>query len=74
MKIDPRYFRPTEVENLVADSKKAQKSLGWSPKISINELAKIMVDADMRALGLEPFGEGDELISKKKPNRWWGVD
>lgn len=74
VKIDPRYFRPTEVENLVADSRKAEKALGWSPKISVNELAKIMVDADMRTLGLEPFGEGDELLSKKKPDRWWGVD
>ena len=74
VKIDHKYFRPTEVENLIADSKKAQKLLGWSPKISIEELAKIMVDADLRAVGLEPLGEGDELISKKIPNRWWGVD
>lgn len=74
VQIDKRYFRPTEVENLVADSQKAQKSLGWKPKISIDELAKIMVDADMRFLDLEPIGEGDEILKKQFPTRWWRAD
>lgn len=74
IKIDPRYYRPTEVEKVEADAGKAVKKLNWKPKIKFNELVKIMVDADMRARGLEPIGEGDEIIKKKFPNRWWGAD
>lgn len=74
IKIDPRYYRPTEVEELIADSSKAVKKLKWKPGIKFKELVKIMVDADMRAYGLEPLGEGDEIIKKKFPNRWWGAD
>ncbi|VVB86559.1 GDP-mannose 4,6-dehydratase [uncultured archaeon] len=74
IKIDPRYYRPTEVEELIADSNKAIKKLKWKSEIKFKELVKIMVDADLRAYGLEPFGEGDEILKKKFPNRWWGVD
>ena len=74
VKIDPRYFRPTEVEELVSDPAKAKKKLNWNPKIKFYDLVKIMMDADMRAVGLEPIGEGDEIIKKGFPNRWWGVD
>lgn len=73
VKIDHRYFRPTEPEELIADSAKARKELGWNPKIRFEDLVKIMVDADMRAAGLDPIGEGDEIL-KKLPNRWWKVD
>ena len=74
VKIDPRYFRPTEVEALVSDPAKAKRKLGWNPKIKFNDLVKIMVDADMRAARLEPLGEGYEILEKKFSNRWWGVD
>ena len=74
VKIDPRYFRPTETEELVADSAKARRRLGWKPKIKIEELVKIMIDADMRKIGLEPIGEGDEIVEKRFPDRWWRVD
>ena len=74
VKIDPRYFRPTEPEELVADPAKVKKKLNWDPKVKFNDLVKIMVDADMRAAGLEPIGEGDELLEKKFLNRWWVVD
>ena len=74
VRIDSRYFRPTEVEELVADSTKAKKKLNWNPKIKFEDLVKVMVDADMRAIGLEAIGEGDEILEKKFPNRWWGVD
>jgi len=74
VRIDPRYFRPTEVENLIADASKARKKLGWKPRVTFKELVKIMVDADMRAIGLEPPGEGDEILVKKFPERWWRVD
>jgi GDPmannose 4,6-dehydratase len=74
VKIDERYFRPTEVEELVANPAKAKKKLHWNPKVKFDDLVKIMIDADMRAAGLEPFGEGDEILEKKIPNRWWAVD
>ena len=74
VKIDPRYFRPVEVEQLIADIRKAKKNLGWAPKIKFQDLVKIMVDADMRAAGLKPAGEGDRIINQNFPNRWWRVD
>jgi len=74
VRIDSRYFRPTEVESLIADASKARRSLAWDPKIAFSDLAKIMVDADMRQIGLEPPGEGDEILLKKFPNIWWRAD
>ncbi len=52
VKIDPRYFRPAEVEVLQGDASKAKKELGWEPKVKFKELAKIMLDADMNAEGV----------------------
>jgi GDPmannose 4,6-dehydratase len=74
VEIDPRYFRPTEIEELVADSGKARKQLAWNPKIKFKELIKIMADADMRSAGLDPIGDGDKILEKTFPNRWWKVD
>lgn len=74
VKIDSRYFRPTEVTNLIADPAKARKKLHWNPKIGFKELIAIVVDADMRAMDLEPVGEGDRIIRKKFPDRWWKID
>lgn len=74
IRIDPKYFRPTEVEVLIADPMKSQKVLGWKPAVRFADLVKIMVDADLRAFGLEPIGEGDRLIRSKFPNRWWNAD
>ena len=74
VEIDPRYFRPTETEELVANPGKAEKKLGWAPKIKFEDLVKIMVDADMRKVGLGPIGEGDGILEKKFPDRWWKVD
>ena len=50
LEIDPRYFRPTEVESLRGDYSKARKKLGWEPRVSFKELVKMMVDADIKAL------------------------
>ncbi len=74
VKIDPKYFRPTEVDVLIADPRKANEKLGWKPQIRFHDLVKIMVDADVRALGLEPPGEGDEILAKKFPGKWWKKD
>ncbi|MDO8662333.1 MAG: GDP-mannose 4,6-dehydratase [Candidatus Omnitrophota bacterium] len=72
--IDKKYFRPTEVNVLKADSSKSKKILGWKPKVTFDDLVKIMVDADMRQLGFKSIGEGDKILKLKFPNRWWKVD
>ena len=74
VKIDPKYFRPTEVDVLIADARKAHSKLGWKPAIKFLDLVKIMVDSDVRALGLEPPGEGDEILARKFPGKWWKKD
>ena len=81
VEIDPRYFRPTEVESLIGDVTKAKEKLGWEPKIKFNNLCKIMVDSDLKALNhylpdsdLEMIGEGDKILKEKFPNKWWKVD
>jgi GDPmannose 4,6-dehydratase len=66
VKINPNYLRPTEVENLCADITKAKKTLNWEPKIKFNQLVKIMVDFDLSSMGLEPPGEGIEILRKNK--------
>jgi GDPmannose 4,6-dehydratase len=48
VEIDPRYFRPAEVDLLLGDPTKAKTILGWEPKVSFGELVKIMVDSDMK--------------------------
>ena len=58
IKIDPRYFRPTEVETLLGDASKAKKKLNWSPKISFNQLVKEMVKEDLK------LAKNDQLINR----------
>jgi GDPmannose 4,6-dehydratase len=48
IKVDPRYFRPTEVETLLGDASKAKEKLNWSAKISFDQLVKEMVDEDLK--------------------------
>jgi GDPmannose 4,6-dehydratase len=50
VEIDPRYFRPIEVDALLGDAAKARRLLGWEPKVSFGELVRLMVDADLQAL------------------------
>ena len=56
--IDPKYFRPTEVENLLGDPTKAKEKLGWKTKVKFNELVKEMVATDLKA------AERDELVKR----------
>jgi GDPmannose 4,6-dehydratase len=53
VEVDPRYFRPTEVETLLGDASKAKQKLGWVPEISFAELVTEMVQADMREAEFE---------------------
>jgi GDPmannose 4,6-dehydratase len=65
VEIDPRYFRPTEVDYLLCDPTKAKTKLGWEPKIKFHELVRIMVDADLELLNLPKPGEGKRIIDEK---------
>lgn len=56
--IDPRYFRPTEVDTLLGDASKAKQKLGWTPKISFKELVSEMMREDLKA------AERDELVKR----------
>ncbi|WP_339775762.1 GDP-mannose 4,6-dehydratase [uncultured Methylophaga sp.] len=58
VQVDPRYFRPTEVETLLGDPTKAKEKLGWTPKISFEELVAEMVREDYKS------AERDELVKK----------
>jgi GDPmannose 4,6-dehydratase len=50
VKVDPRYFRPTEVECLVGDPSKARRKLGWTHRVSFDALVREMVEEDLKAL------------------------
>ena len=58
VQVDPRYFRPTEVETLLGDPSKAKEKLGWTPKITFDELVAEMVREDLKS------AERDELVKK----------
>jgi GDPmannose 4,6-dehydratase len=58
VRVDPRYFRPTEVETLLGDAAKAKKKLGWKPKIKFKELVAEMVREDLKS------AERDELVKR----------
>ena len=51
---DPRYFRPTEVDELCGDASKARERLGWAPRTTFPELVTLMLEADLREAGLDP--------------------
>ncbi|HFD81406.1 MAG TPA: GDP-mannose 4,6-dehydratase, partial [Gammaproteobacteria bacterium] len=59
VEVDPRYFRPTEVETLLGDSTKAREKLGWVPEIGLEEMVAEMVRADLR------IAERDELCRRE---------
>src|SRR4030042_6543706 len=65
IEIDPRYFRPTEVDFLLADATKARESLGGQPNGPFKELVKIMADADMELTGLTSPGRGKKILQEK---------
>ena len=57
IKVDPRYFRPAEVDTLLGDASKAKKKLKWSPKISFERLVKEMTEKDLK------LAQDDKLIN-----------
>ena len=56
--VDPRYFRPTEVDLLIGDPSKAQRQLGWRHKTAVRDLAREMVQADLDTMRSAPIGRG----------------
>jgi len=65
VRIDERYYRPTEVDYLLADAGQARERLGWEPKIDFRTLVRIMVDADLELAGLPFPGEGRRLLQER---------
>ena len=56
--VDPRYYRPTEVETLLGDASKARRELGWQPTVTFRELVKEMTEEDLK------IAEKDALVKK----------
>jgi len=65
IKIDSRYFRPSEIDYLLGDSTKARNKLGWSPKASFSELVKLMVNEDMKKIQAKINGIRPSLTPSK---------
>lgn len=72
VRIDPRYYRPNEVDYLLADASQAKEILGWQPSVRFNDLVRIMVDADLEVAGLTCPGEGRHILRERFDNwhRW----
>jgi GDPmannose 4,6-dehydratase len=64
VRIDPRYFRPTEVDYLLGDSGKARRELDWEPRVLFKDLVRLMVDADLEHEGLPCPGEGRSILAR----------
>ena len=58
IEIDPKYFRPTEVEQLLGNPKKAERQLNWKPKTTFEELVKLMTEADCKLFGVSNHFNG----------------
>jgi len=77
VRIDPRYYRPTEVDLLVGDASRAREKLGWEPRVRFKELVRIMVEADLELARREAHGltyndrpageEGPALVRAGRP-------
>jgi GDPmannose 4,6-dehydratase len=60
VEIDPRYYRPTEVDVLLGDASKARKQLGWQPKVDFKALARMMTESDLR------LAENEKVIKEHR--------
>jgi GDPmannose 4,6-dehydratase len=69
IEIDPRYYRPAEVDVLMGDASKARRVLGWEPTISFNELVKLMVDHDLE-LATQEAGQSTVDDRRPAPTQW----
>ena len=67
LRINPDLFRPVEICPSRAEAKKAKELLGWSPKVTFQEMVKILVDAALIKNGLDPMGEGASILHSRYP-------
>ncbi len=74
VKTDARLLRPLEADHLRADASKARRELGWKPRIRFGDLVRVMVDADFKAAGLTPPGEGQAALARAFGRRAWFKD
>jgi len=58
VRMDERYYRPAEVEQLLGNPAKAKRQLGWEPKVKFEELVKIMTEGDLKILDGAPYSKG----------------
>jgi GDPmannose 4,6-dehydratase len=58
VEVDPRYYRPAEVDLLLGDASKARRQLGWAPQVGFKQLVRMMVDADLASVDREIHGHG----------------
>jgi GDPmannose 4,6-dehydratase len=63
VRVDPSYFRPTEIDELIGNAGKARQALGWAPETSITELVAKMLKSDLKTVGLE-------IERKDRGNHW----
>ncbi|MFQ5506598.1 MAG: GDP-mannose 4,6-dehydratase, partial [Planctomycetota bacterium] len=63
--LDERYLRPAEVDLLLGDASKAKERLGWQPEVDFDQLARIMMSADLEAVGVDPRDFGLEIAPEK---------
>jgi GDPmannose 4,6-dehydratase len=70
VEIDARYFRPLEIDVLIADPSKARRQLSWKPRVSFQDLVRIMVDADLERAGSPVPGTGRRLVRERFGN-WY---
>ncbi len=66
VKIDPRYFRPSEVDVLLGDPSKARKKLKWKPKVTFKQLVKLMVESDLELIEKQVYGTKNFVPGGKK--------
>ena len=62
--IDPKYFRPTEVDILCADLSKAREKLNWEPKVNFSDLVKLMLDHDLDKINIASPGLGKKILDE----------
>lgn len=62
VKVDPKFFRPSEVNYLCADASRIRAKLNWEPRICFRDLVRVMIDADLEKIGLPSPGEGKAII------------
>jgi len=70
VEIDPRYFRPAEVDLLLGDASKAREKLGWEPKVSFDDLVKLMTDYDLNLARQEAQARELKHSTATKKERW----